>query len=192
MKRGFKAHAKRLAVELRAEIGASADGPFDPWQLADLYGVKVYKLSQLDCPDPVLAHFTAVAQAAFSGALIPLGHGAIILENDSHALVRRRVTMSHELAHVTLEHRFGTSIVTDRACRLADPGQEEEANELAGELLVPFDTALRLARTGATDEIVAAQFMISERAAAWRMNSSGARTVAERQRAAYLRRSVTR
>jgi Zn-dependent peptidase ImmA (M78 family) len=53
----------------------------------------------------------------FSGALVPIGTGAVIVENDSHPSVRRRSTLGHELAHVFGEHKFATSLVNERGCR---------------------------------------------------------------------------
>jgi Zn-dependent peptidase ImmA (M78 family) len=125
----------------------------------------------------------------FSGALIPIGTGAVIVENDSHPLVRRRSTMGHELAHVLSEHRFGTSLVNERGCRVPDRDQEDEAAELAGELLVPFDAAKAMARRGATNEEVALQFGVSTDLARWRLDATGARLIARRQAAAYRRAS---
>lgn len=61
--------------------------------------------------------------------------------------------MCHELAHVVLEHQFGLSLAEERKCGLSGE-QEAEADWLAGELLIPYDGALRLARQGATDEQV--------------------------------------
>ncbi|MFJ5699997.1 hypothetical protein [Arthrobacter sp. NPDC093139] len=48
--------------------------------------------------------------------------------------------------------------VNERGCRVADPGQEGEAAEIAGELLVPFEAAKLLAREGQTNGQVALRF----------------------------------
>lgn len=182
-----KAACKRLAVELRTEIGLRSMDAFDPWKLAKEYGVKVFPISTLPVNHAVREHFTELRPEVFSGALIPVGNGAVIIENDSHLLVRRRSTMGHELAHVVCEHRFGTSLVNERGCRVSDRVQEEEAAELAGELLVPFAAATLLARKRATNEEVALQFGVSVEMAQWRMDATGARLIAQRQAAAYRR-----
>lgn len=186
-----KAACRRLAVELRAELGLEPQDALDPWALAELYGVRVIPLRNLALDRIVLEHFTVDKPDTFSGALIPLGAGAIIIENDAHADVRRRSTLGHELAHVASEHTFGTSLVDDRGCRKANRTQEAEAYEVAGELLVPFAAAKALARRRATDEEVALQFGVSVELARWRMNSSGARIIASRQAAAYARSTTS-
>jgi Zn-dependent peptidase ImmA (M78 family) len=179
---GFnKAACKRLAAELRTEIGLDPMEPLDPWQLADLYGVRVMSLSALSLEDKIRNFFTVERQDVFSGALIPLGSGAVIIENDSHPVVRRRSTMSHELAHVVGEHTFATSLVNERGCRVADSVQEGEAAEIAGELLIPFEAAKLLARKNQTNEDVAHRFGVSVDMARWRMDSTGARLIARRR-----------
>ncbi len=188
MKHGFKAHAKRLAIELREEIELGPLDPLDPWKLADLYGVDVYDLNDIGCSVDALSHFTITSPDVFSGALVPLPTGTVILENSSHPVVRRRSTMGHELAHVLLEHEFSVSLVNEKGCRNADRDQEGDATELSGELLLPFEAAKRLARNKATDEAVADQFEVSTAFARWRLYSTGARKIAARQSEAYARK----
>ncbi|GAC1535470.1 MAG: hypothetical protein NVS3B1_29870 [Marmoricola sp.] len=182
-----KAWCKRLAAELRAEIGLHPMDALDPWQLAELYGITVIAVSALPLTSEVRDHFTLARPEVFSGALVPVGTGAVIIENDSHPEVRRRSTMGHELAHVVGEHRFGTSLVNERGCRLADQVQEAEAAEIGGELLIPFEAAKKLARRKATNEEVALQFGVSVEMARWRMDATGARLIAARQAAAHRR-----
>jgi hypothetical protein len=45
VRQGFKTEAKRLALELRAEIGLDAHAPFDPYGFASEYGIPVVQLS---------------------------------------------------------------------------------------------------------------------------------------------------
>ncbi|WP_328814184.1 ImmA/IrrE family metallo-endopeptidase [Rhodococcus sp. NBC_00297] len=182
-----KAACKRLAAELRAEIDLRPMEALNPWKLAKLYGVKIITLSALGIDSDVRKHFTITRPEVFSGALVPFSNGAIIVENDGHSDARRRSTLGHELAHVVGEHKFGTSLVNERGCRLTDQAQEDEAAEIAGELLIPFEAAKQLARREATDEDVALQFEVSVELARWRMNATGARIIARRRSAAYRR-----
>lgn len=181
MKRGFKTRAKSLAVELRAEIGLTPFEPFDPWALAELYGVRVYALSDIDCTESTRVHFSKTRVTAFSGALIPDPDGLLVVENSAHALVRRRSTLSHEMSHVTLERNFARTIVDARGCRLTDREQEDEAAELSGELLIPFQAARWSAHRDLSDQAVADKFAVSIDVARWRMNSTGARRIAARR-----------
>lgn len=175
-----KAACKRLAGEVRAELGLDPMQALNPWQLAELYGIPVVALGDLPLDHAIRDHFHAVRPEVFSGALLPHRKGAVIVENDAHPLPRRRSTMGHEMAHVVAEHQFGTSLVNERGCRAADKLQEDEAAEISGELLIPFEAAKRLARQRATDDEVALRFGVSPEMARWRMNATGARIIAQR------------
>lgn len=183
MQRGFKAAAKKLSLELRAEVGLKATDQFDPYQMAELYGIQVHRLSELDCSEEARLHFMGSNSGALSGALIPIGSKLAILDHDGHSLARRRATLSHEVSHVVLEHHFSNSALLDSTgCRTSDSEQEEQATELSGELLVPFSAALTMARTGYDDAAVASAMGVSVEFARWRMNASGARKIAARGR----------
>jgi Zn-dependent peptidase ImmA (M78 family) len=163
-----------LALEVRDEVDLKLMDPFDPYALAELYGIEVFRTSEL-----VHARFGN----AISGALIPNGTGVVIIENDSDTLPRRRLTASHEMSHVVLEHVFPAVVVDERGCRERVGDQEVEATFLAGELVLPYDAAVKLAWQNTPDEVVARTFGISIKAAAWRMNASGARKLVARARA---------
>ncbi|GAB4085935.1 hypothetical protein GCM10028784_25650 [Myceligenerans cantabricum] len=186
MRRGFKTEAKHLALELRKEIGLNAHAPFNPYAFAAAYGIPVVQLSELG--GEARDHLLKADGSTLSGALIPTGTGVVILENDAQPLTRRRTTMCHELAHVVLEHEFAFSLSDERKCGLGGE-QEAEADWLSGEILIPYDAALGLARANATDERAALVFDVSLAVARWRMNHSGARKVVERTRAKRSRGS---
>jgi Zn-dependent peptidase ImmA (M78 family) len=179
-----KALLKRLATELRAEIDLGPHAPFDPYRLAELYGVDVIQMSDLDCSREAIRHFQVLRRDVFSGALVPLAYGgSVIIENDAHPVERRRSTASHEMSHVALEHEFGATLTDERRCSLASVQQEKEAAELGGELLLPFEAAKRLAWQGVTDQDAATRFGVSLEIARWRLNATGARRIAQRARA---------
>ncbi len=177
----------RLAAEVRSEIGLEPMDALDPWKLAQLYGIMVIPLSTLPLSSVIRNYFSITRQEVFSGALVPFRHGTVIIENDSHSNARRRSTMSHELAHVFGEHSFGTSLANGRGCRMVDQVQEEEAAEISGELLIPFEAAKKLARNDTTDEEVALRFGVSTDMARWRLNATGARRIAAHQNITYRR-----
>jgi hypothetical protein len=197
MRWGFKTEARKLALEVRAELGLDAYGQFDPYALAKEYGIPIYQLSDLgqhNGAGDAVRYFTSGRNHAFSAALVPIGCGMFILDNDDHLPVRRRNSISHEMSHVILEHAFGKVILTTDGCRCFDKDKEEEATWLAGELLIPYAAAERAARTDLTNDQVAEQFDVSPQLAGMRMNLSGARKIVARKRAyragGFTKRSV--
>lgn len=190
MRRGAVQQSKRLALEVRAEIGIGPYDALDPTLLAKEYGIPVMPVSQIaGCHPDVMARLVESSNALFSAALVPCGTGMFIVENDAHALVRRRASLAHEMAHVLWEHEFTTVLVNSDGCRAADRSLEEEADRLGGELMIPFDAALAAARKSWSDEDVADAFEVSLPYARMRMNLSGARKIVGRQRAYRPRRS---
>jgi hypothetical protein len=187
-----KAQLKALALELRREVGLTSHDRFDPYELADLYGVDVIQLSEAECRPEAIDYFLVSRPDVFSGALVPCADGSVfIVENDAHTPERRASTASHEISHVVLEHPFSATLTDAGRCRVMNKDHEDEAAELSGELLLPTEAALRLAYDNVSDVSVAVRFGISESFARWRMNSTGARKIARRAQAKRSRNGHT-
>jgi hypothetical protein len=182
-----KAAAGRLALEVRAEIGLKGHEQLDPVLLAVEYGVPIYPITELGdtklCA-AAISHFGGIGMAQFSAALLPMYPGCCIIENDFHAETRRRASLAHEMAHVLREHQFSAgALLGPDGCRNVDKGVEDQADWLAGELLIPSEAAARLAVRGATNEQVADIYGVSVSYARMRMNLSGAHVRAKRAQA---------
>jgi hypothetical protein len=194
MRRGATTRARRLAAEVRAELGLSPYARLDPRAVAELYGIPVYPLDELTAwglPPAALAHLGGHPRTVFSAALVPVGSGRLIVENSAHAETRRRASISHELAHVLLEHPFGPALLGPEGCRLVDRGLEAEADCLGGELLIPYPAAIAAARAELTDRQVAVRYRVSTAYARMRMNRTGARARAAGEKATRTLRRRT-
>jgi IrrE N-terminal-like domain len=102
-----KSALARLAVQVRKELGLGEFDRFDPYALAEMYGVAVHPLDGLaatGCPTVSLEFFGVQRPEAWSAALVPDGTGQFIVENTAHQPTRRRSNIIHEMAHVVLEH----------------------------------------------------------------------------------------
>jgi Zn-dependent peptidase ImmA (M78 family) len=180
-RRWTKAKLEDLALEVRGEIGLGWNERFDPYRLADEYGIPVYPIDTLPefgCSEQAIKHFAENRPKAWSAALVPVGTGRVIIENTAHAPVRRRSNTTHEMSHVLLEHQFDALLLTDEGCRQYDPQKEREATDLAGELLVPTKAAINAAFAEKTNQQVAGLFGVSAQFAQMRM--AGPRKIAER------------
>ncbi|AKJ11584.1 hypothetical protein ABB07_16550 [Streptomyces incarnatus] len=188
---------QQLALDVREEIGVGLHDRLDLQELTDEYSIPVYPSDQLagdGCSDEALEHFSLRRPEAWSAALVPVGTARFIVENSAHTLQRRRSNVAHEMSHLLLEHEFDGILFADGGCRALGPemaAREQEAAYLSGELLIPTKAAVSAALSRRSDEEVAKQFDVSLRFAAWRMNASGARKIAQRtlqKRAAGTRR----
>ena len=137
-----------VALEEREALSLGPLDQLDPYALAEAHGISVYTLTQLrdwELSDTARAHFNAANGASWSAALVPLGSARVIVENDGHALVRRRASIAHEMGHHLLEHSFDSVILGEDHKRQFDKTQERQANFIAGELLVPQEAAKKAA-----------------------------------------------
>lgn len=188
--RGFTAQAERLAIEVRDELDLEVNQPFNPYQLATFYSVPIHPITELvSCganPDSI-RQLTLVDPDCFSAGTVLVGTSRLIVFNPTHPKGRRANSLSHELAHLLLEHVPGPAIDLG-GCRIWNKEMEEEANLLASALLVPREAALACARVGLPYMIGAARYGVSEDLMKWRINQSGAVRQAQNEARKYGRK----
>lgn len=155
--RGFKAHAKRLATEVREELGLNPTEPLDHMALADHLGIPIQKMSAFLDSCPSLHYLTAKGQKHFSAITLFQGTWRTVIHNDSHAPCRQKSNIVHELAHALLQHPPAPPL-TDKGERTYDSGIEGEANWLTGELLVPDSVAIHVIQSELADEVAASHY----------------------------------
>jgi Zn-dependent peptidase ImmA (M78 family) len=191
LRRGFKTETNDIAREVRDELGLAAEDPLDPWKLARHLAIPVTPLSALaeEAPHGV-RHFQLVDSSRFSAVTVFVGSNRFIIHNDAHAQGRQASDVGHELAHGLLLHP-PVPALDSTGCRNWDGVVEEEANWLAGALLVSEEAAVVLARQGTPVAEAAAIYGVSEKLMDWRLNVTGARIRAARraQRLASRRRT---
>jgi Zn-dependent peptidase ImmA (M78 family) len=175
LRRGFKNEANEIAREVRKELGLRPVDRLDPWRLAGHLDIPVVPLSALEdtAPDGV-RHFTAVEPGAFSAVTVFRGPTRLIVHNDSHTQGRQASNIAHELGHGLLLHPPAPAL-GDGGCREWDQILEEEANWLAGALLVSEEAAVLVVRRSLSLEEAATAYGVSEAMMRFRINVTGAR-----------------
>lgn len=188
LRRGFKSEAERIASELRAELDLGPLDKLDPAQLAEHLGIPVFGLSELGRFDGARGGFIHVLQNAerdtFSAITVFVGERRLIIHNDSHAPTRQASNVTHELSHCVLEHP-PSPVLSPEGCRNWNSQFEEEADWLAGALLIPREGALTLTKRNWTLERVAAQYGVSEQLCRRRINETGVAIQARRWAAGW-------
>lgn len=186
-RRGFKADAKRIADETRAELGLGSSEPLDPWALAKHLAIPVYGLEEVatwECPQASIAALTGDFASEFSAITVFRGSFRIVIENSTHSDARRTNSVCHEVAHALLEHEPKVLRNNDGA-RSWTPEMESEADWLAAELLVPRAAVLNLARDSVPIDDAALRYGVSVELMRWRLNSTGATKQVARERMRY-------
>jgi Zn-dependent peptidase ImmA (M78 family) len=172
-------------MSVRAELGLTPVQPLDPRALAEWVGVPVEPISCLtgDGLAAFVDHFRSDGQTMFSAVTIfpdyP-SHRRVILYNDANPRARQNSDIAHELSHGLLLHEPRHAIVN--GCRDYNRDEEEEANWLAGCLLIPRQAAVRLAQSRAPKAQLVAEFGVSEKMYDWRLDVTGARIQVRRAR----------
>lgn len=183
MKRGFKAEAERLAAELRAGVGKEPHEPIDLLSIARHIDVDIIPADELVSLSR-LQDLQEVQPDAFSAATFRLSDGKrVVVYNPLHSVGRTNSNVAHELAHVLLDHDVrNIEIVGKYKFLTCDSEQEEEADWLAGCLLLPRDLLYAQARQGLGAADIAEKFQTSEPMARFRLNASGVLVQLARQR----------
>lgn len=175
-----------LASEERLNLGVEVHQELDPYALCAEHGIEVYTMKSLQffgATANAINHFTTLNRSAWSAALVPVGSARIILENETHARVRRRSSVAHELGHFLLEHAFDGVLLGEDHKRQFNETQEKQATFLSGELLIPRQAAQQAAYDGWSNAQVATVFNVSEQFA--QMQMKGPRVRAERAARKY-------
>ena len=173
---GFKAKANRIAVGLRHQMGLECHAPIDLYELAEeKLGFPVVPITAFNdvCPEHVTQLFET-DMSAFSASLLLVGDGRVILLNDGHSLRRQNSSLAHEIAHALLAHR-PTQPFDGTGCRNFDKNLEDQANCLAGHVLIPNEAAQRIVWSDRDLESVCDEYRVSKRMLEYRLNTSGAR-----------------
>lgn len=174
MRRGFKTEAERLAVQVRNEIGLGPHKPLDISVLMRHVGAQLRKADELTSLGK-LQELEALQPGAFSACTFDLGTRKIIVVNPLASNERQRSDASHEASHLLLDHKVkeveqlgGMSFFT------CDPDEEQEANWLAGCLLLPRDLLVRSLRNGLDAAGIAEANAVSLQMANFRLRATGA------------------
>lgn len=174
LRRGFKAEANEIALEVRSELGLRPIDPLDVWALAQQLAIPVHPLSALRESAPLAwRYFSEVHPSVFSAVTVFDGPTRAIYHNDTHNPRRQASNLAHELAHGLLLHP-PTPALDERGCREWDQDIEDEAAWLGGVLLVTEQAALSIVRRGLSMNAAAAFYGVSELMVRYRLNVTAA------------------
>jgi Zn-dependent peptidase ImmA (M78 family) len=193
VRRGFKSEAERIADQIRSALRLARTDPLDPQIVAEYLGATLRPADAL-VSRARLEELKAIQDDAFSAVTFRLPDTrVVVVYNPLHKEGRRRSDIAHELSHLILRHETRTiEVIAGQSIFTCNPEQEEEANWLAGCLLLPRPLLLGAARSGVSVAEVAVRYGVSESMARFRMNASGAMLQASRGRGARIARSGNR
>lgn len=188
MRRGFKTEAEAIALELRGEMDLGPHERIDCVELAAHLAIEVVPVTALIGAGATADDVNCMVsdEMGFSAMTVYRRTKCKIFYNPFHPATRTANSVAHEISHVVLEHEPGP-VLTAKGTRFWNQTQEEEADWLAGAILVPREGALRVLASGGSMTDGADHFGVSAQLFGWRANHTG--VVAQlRRRAAWKSR----
>lgn len=186
-KRGFKAWCERTALDKRTDLGLRQVDKLDPYDLANHLGVTIRRPDEIpSVSQGCLKRLLRDDRDSWSAITLRHGSQTTIILNTAHSVARQASDLMHELAHIILGHTPARVDVTDDLqllLRTHDPGQEDEANWLAGCLLLPRPALLNLQRRRIDPADAAREYGVSVPMFTYRLQVSGATIQARRLKA---------
>ncbi|CVI59236.1 MULTISPECIES: ImmA/IrrE family metallo-endopeptidase [Agrobacterium] len=177
MRRGFKTQSEKISHSVRQNLGLTALDKIDPtlflrslgflvWEPADVPGIDPNHLAQLTVRDP----------DSWSGVTIREQGVTAIIINSAHPKTRQANTLIHEWAHIELRHKpnrvdrsqAGLLLLSDYP-----PDFEEEADWLAGAVLLPRDGLVHFKGRGLDHSDIAEHYGVSLELTNWRLRMTG-------------------
>jgi Zn-dependent peptidase ImmA (M78 family) len=186
-RRGFKTWSEQTSLRARQKLSLSPISPLDPFRLAELLGIPVLQPKDLsDLPEEVRRRLVNDHRDCWSAITVSDGNCHLIVTNSSHAITRLNSSLAHEIAHIILGHEPSMMFMSPNsgmALRTYNEEQEEEANWLAGCLLLPREALVAIKRMGRSIEDACSEYSVSSAMLRFRFNVTGVETQLRRTRA---------
>ena len=173
MRRGFKAEAERKAESIRLDMGIALTSKLDSTLLANHVGAVVRRADELT-NQRKLAALNALQPGAFSACTFRVKGQSVIVYNPLASLGRTQSDIAHEVAHIVLQHELQTvQNISGVSFFTCDPDEEQEANWLAGCLLLPRKLLMDAAMHELSPIEIAQEYGASRAMADFRLRATG-------------------
>lgn len=177
LERGFKSWAERTSLAFRRELGLSAYDRLKPDALAEHLGINLCTPYDIDgLPPEIIRQLIDEDPWGWSAVSFEANGQALVIYNPRKSTGRRASDITHELAHIILQHQPAKIILSvdiDLGMRSFDRKQEDEANWLAWCLLLPRDAIVQARKRGRSVEKIAEDFGVTESLVNMRMHLTG-------------------
>ena len=173
MRRGFKAEAERLSEKVRTDLGLKTTEELPLERLAESLDSDLRSAADIIDINR-LVEIEDLQPGAFSACTFDIGQRHVIVWSPLASPGRRTSDIAHELSHLLLKHAVKeVQKVGDLTFFGCDPDEEQEANWLAGCLLLPRRLLVSTLKSGATAADLAEQYSVSLQMANFRIRATG-------------------
>ena len=176
-RRGFKSSSEETALKIRRKLGLAPHAPVSPLAIAQLLAVPIISAVELEeLSQEVRDRLVQDHSDSWSAITVSDGNKHLIVLNPSHAATRANSSLAHEIAHVLLGHEPSMMFMTPQSglsLRTYNKDQEDEANWLAGCILLPRSALLHVRRRGLGDDQICSEYGVSSAMFRFRVNATG-------------------
>jgi len=183
--RGFKTWCETCALLQRRRLQLKPTDPLDPTRLAGLLRVGIHTAAEVPGLDAESLAILRRDSGSWSAVTISDGIRHVIIVNPWHSKGRTSSDTMHELAHVLRGHTPARIDITEDGSLILntyDRDQEDEANWLAGCLLLPREALLHIRGARSDLSSAATHYGVSMDLLTYRMNITGVETQFRRAR----------
>jgi len=186
-RRGFKSQCERRSVEFRKELGLSQIDPLSADDLARALSVTVWSTNEIkDISEQHLDVLNDNGDNSWSALTMRIGASNLVVYKPTPSDGRRNNVIMHELAHIILGHELAQACILEDGSLVPgnfDQDQEDEADWLAGALLLPRPALMSIRERGLTNHQACGEFMVSREMLTWRIRMTGVDYQLSRRRA---------
>ena len=185
MERGFKSRCEEMSRSLRAELGLDQAAPLPAEQLASYLGVYLWSVEDLGLAPTDVTQLVRSDPDSWSAITVSAADRDAIILNPNHRRGRYSSDVMHELAHLLLGHEPSTIFFAGQenlALRGFNKAAEEEANWLAGALLLPREALVKLRAQNRPKDVACDEFGVSRQMMDFRMRVTGVERQFSRRR----------
>lgn len=177
LRHGFKAQSERRSIEIRKRFGLRQDAPLSARQVAAAYNILVWTEADIEGVSPDdLIQLTVTDQDSWSAFTMRVGEKHLIVVNSSQNSARQNSVIMHELSHVLLGHELTSAGLTADGHFVPtsyNQDQEDEADWLAGSLLLPRPALLNIRALALSDRDAQLRYQVSGQMLKWRFQMTG-------------------
>jgi Zn-dependent peptidase ImmA (M78 family) len=185
-RRGFKSWCEETAASVRRDNNLGDTDPLRAEMVAEWLGVPLMAERELvDLPAETAKRLVTTHKSVWSAITVSAGDGHLVIFNSSHSDARQSSDVMHELAHIILSHVPKMSFMDPSKgilIRSFDKDQEEEANWLAGTLLLPRVALLQHRVRQTSDQELRDIYGVSAKMLTFRINTTGVERQLSRRR----------
>ena len=176
-RRGFKSQCERRSVEFRKQLKLAQAAPLSYQFLADYLGVTVWSVVDVaGLSGNDRATLIDNSDDSWSALTMRVNTDHLVIYKPVRSRGRINNVVMHELAHIILGHDLAEACIMEDGSLAPvnyDQEQEEEADWLAGTLLLPRPALMQIRMNGMDDKAACEHYQVSMDMLKWRYRMTG-------------------